>query len=45
MSQKRKNQRANHEAQEKKQAEKVVMGIFAVLVVLALCFAIYTMTL
>lgn len=45
MSQKRKNQRANHEAQEKKQAERVVAWIFGALVILAVGFAIYTMTL
>ena len=42
MSQKRKNQRANHDAQEKKQAEKVIVWI---LVILAIGFAIYTITL
>jgi len=45
MSQKRKNQRANHEAQEKKQAEKVIAWIGGVLLVLAVAYAIYTMTL
>lgn len=45
MSQKRKNQRANHDAQEKKQAEKVIVWIFGILVILAIVFAIYTITL
>ena len=45
MSQKRKNQRANHDAQEKKQAEKVIVWIFGILVILAIGFAIDTITL
>ena len=45
MSQKRKNQRANHDAQEKKQAEKVIVWIFGILVILAIGLAIYTITL
>ncbi len=45
MSQKRKNQRANHDAQEKRQAEKVIVWIFGILVILAIGFAIYTITL
>lgn len=45
MSQKRKNQRANHDAQEKKQAEKVIVWIFGILVILAIGFAIYTIKL
>ena len=45
MSQKRKNQRANHDAQEKRQAEKVIVWIFGILVILAIGFTIYTITL
>lgn len=42
MSQKRKHQRANHEAQEKKQGEKVIMYIMAGLAILAVAYAAYT---
>lgn len=42
MSQKRKVQRSNHSAQEKKQGEKVVYWIFGVLIALAICFAIFS---
>lgn len=45
MSQKRKNQRANHNAQEQKKGEKVVMWIGGVLLALAVVYMIYTMTL
>lgn len=45
MSQKRKVQRSNHSAQEKKQGEKVVYWIFGVLIALAIFYAIYTMIL
>ena len=44
MSQKRKNQRANHEAKEKKQAETVVSWIIGVLIVMAICYAVYAST-
>ena len=40
MSQKRKNQRARHEAQEKKKAENVIYWIIGVLIVLALIMVI-----
>ena len=40
MSQKRKIQRAKHEAQERKKAEKVINWIIGVLVVLALVLII-----
>ncbi len=39
--------RAKHEAYEKKQAakgEKVIKWIFGVLIVLAICFAVYSAT-
>lgn len=42
MSQKRKNQRAKHEEREKQNAEKVIRWIFAILVILALAYAVYT---
>ncbi len=45
MSQKRKNQRAKHEEQEKQKAEKVIKWIFGILIVLALAYAIYMGTL
>lgn len=46
MSQKRKNQRAQHDAAEKAKAEKVIKWICAVLAVLAVAlFVAYTMTL
>ena len=45
MSQKRKNQRANHTAQEQKQGEKVVWYIIGALAVMGLAYAIYTITL
>lgn len=40
MSQRRKNQRARHEAQEEKKAKTIVNGIFFVLVALAIVFLI-----
>ncbi len=45
MSQKRKNQRANHDAQEQKKAEKVIMWIGGGLLALAVAYVIYVMTL
>ncbi len=45
MSQKRINDLSNHDALEKTQAEKVIVWIFGILVILAIGFAIYTITL
>jgi len=42
MSQKRKNQRANHSEKEKAQGEKIIKWIFGVLIVLALCYMLFT---
>lgn len=43
MSKKRQGQRANHNAKEKEQGEKIVKWIFGVLIVLALCFMVFSM--
>ncbi len=45
MSQKRKVQRAEHDKQEKQKAERVIKWIFAVLILLALCYGVYTIML
>ena len=45
MSQKRKNQRANHSVKEQKKGEKVVMWIGIALLALAAAFMIYSVTL
>ena len=42
MSEKRKLQRARHEEQEKKNAERIIFGIIAVLILLAIVFMVST---
>lgn len=44
MSEKGKARRAAYEAQQEKKARRVVNWIFAVLVLLAVCYIIYTFT-
>ncbi len=41
MSQKRKQQRAHHKEEEARKAGRVVKWIFAVLILLALCYGIF----
>jgi len=41
MSQKSKINRARREAEQKKSAERVILGIFAVLIILGLLFAVF----
>lgn len=42
MSQKRKKQRENHTEEMRRQGDKVVMGIIATLIVLAIIFMIFS---